>query len=460
MMRLPNHTYYEVNFEGLIGPTHNYSGLSYGNLASMSYKDKISNPRAAALQGLEKMLLLHKLGVRQAILPPQERPHLPTIRSLGFSGTDQDSIIACAQQAPQLFYQLSSAAAMWTANAATVTPSCDSSDGRVHFTPANLTTKLHRCIEAPFTTTLLKRIFTSPKMFSIHSALPSHPVFADEGAANHCRLCYQPNTEGTHLFVYGYNPWEDHTPRPQLYPARYSSSAAEAIARRHHLKSSQVVYAQQNPFAIDAGVFHNDLVAINNNRFLICHEEAFIDTLGVCKQLKEAFFNNNHQELQIHLVSSQQLMLTEAVESYFFNSQLITLPEVDGGMALITASECREHPRTRTLINDLLQDPAIPITAVHYTDLHESMHNGGGPACLRLRVILNTAEINNSHSSVYFTTELYQQLKNWIEAHYRDRLHPSDLIDPQFLIQTQAALDTLTKILQLDNLYSFQQMSK
>ena len=26
---------YEVNFDGLVGPTHNYAGLSYGNVASL-----------------------------------------------------------------------------------------------------------------------------------------------------------------------------------------------------------------------------------------------------------------------------------------------------------------------------------------------------------------------------------------------------------------------------------------
>ncbi|MGA8031441.1 MAG: N-succinylarginine dihydrolase, partial [Casimicrobiaceae bacterium] len=44
-----------MNFDGIPGPTHNYSGLAQGNLAAERNAQQVSNPREAALQGLEKM---------------------------------------------------------------------------------------------------------------------------------------------------------------------------------------------------------------------------------------------------------------------------------------------------------------------------------------------------------------------------------------------------------------------
>src|SRR3954469_13600147 len=128
---------YEVNFDGLVGPTHNYAGLSYGNVASMKHKLSVSNPRQAALEGLEKMKFLASLGVKQAVLPPHERPHLQTLRRLGFSGSDADVLRTAQQRDPTLLAMVSSASTMWTANAATISPSADSEDHRAHFTPAN-----------------------------------------------------------------------------------------------------------------------------------------------------------------------------------------------------------------------------------------------------------------------------------------------------------------------------------
>src|SRR4051812_47984080 len=129
----------EYNFDGLIGPTHNYAGLSPGNLASQHHGGQPSQPREAALQGLEKMRFVSELGVGQAVLPPQPRPSLRTLRSLGFTGSDEEVITRAARDAEHLLRLTSSASAMWTANAATVAPSADTADGRVHLTPANLT---------------------------------------------------------------------------------------------------------------------------------------------------------------------------------------------------------------------------------------------------------------------------------------------------------------------------------
>ena len=41
----------EINFDGLVGPSHNYAGLSIGNLASTRNAGQLSQPRRAALEG-------------------------------------------------------------------------------------------------------------------------------------------------------------------------------------------------------------------------------------------------------------------------------------------------------------------------------------------------------------------------------------------------------------------------
>src|SRR5919198_5068202 len=162
----------EYNFDGLVGPTHNYGGLSPGNVASTSHGGQASNPREAALQGLAKMKFIASLGVGQAVLPPHPRPSLRTLRSLGFSGSDQEVIARAAQESGQLLRLCSSAAAMWAANAATHAPSEDTADRRMHVTAANLREMFHRAIEAETTYSVLRAIFADPSRFAVHEPLP------------------------------------------------------------------------------------------------------------------------------------------------------------------------------------------------------------------------------------------------------------------------------------------------
>jgi len=112
----------ELNLDGIVGPTHNYAGLSWGNLASQKHKLSVSNPRQAALEGLAKMKFLADMGIPQAVLPPHQRPHLPTLRSLGYSGSDAEILAKAHQDNPVLLSACCSASAMWSANAATVSP--------------------------------------------------------------------------------------------------------------------------------------------------------------------------------------------------------------------------------------------------------------------------------------------------------------------------------------------------
>jgi succinylarginine dihydrolase len=281
--------FFEANFDGLVGPTHNYAGLSVGNVASLSNAKNSSSPRQAAKQGLSKMKALHDLGLVQGVLAPQERPDVYTLRRLGFSGSDAQVIANAAKQAPAVFRAVCSASSMWTANAATISPSADTGDGKIHFTPANLTNKFHRSLEPITTGKILQAMFRNPEYFAHHTHLPDNDHFGDEGAANHTRLCSAYGKRGVELFVFGRYAFDNSKPIPKRYPARHTLEACEAVARLHGLDDNHVVYMQQNPDVIDQGVFHNDVIAVGNQNVLFYHQQAFVDTQTKLAELQRGF---------------------------------------------------------------------------------------------------------------------------------------------------------------------------
>lgn len=409
---------------------------------------------AAALQGLQKMKFLMDMGLKQAVLPPHERPFIPLLKQIGFNGTDEAIIKEAGRYAPWIFRYATSASSMWTANAATVTPSLDSANKKVQFTPANLHSKLHRSLEAGTTGTILKAIFKNPVFFEHHDPLPAHDYFADEGAANHIRFAKSHANPGVHLFVYGNSRITDDEIVPQKYPARQSKEASQAIAELHKIYPKQVIIAQQNPKAIDAGVFHNDVISTGNENVYLLHEESFIDTPKVLAEIKTKLESEGDTLLNPLIVKSSRIPLEMAVKSYLFNSQIITLP--DRRMTFIAPTECQEIPEVADYLKELSQDPKNPIEEVHYFNLRQSMQNGGGPACLRLRVVLNETELAEMHPGILLTPTLYDELVAWVKKHYRDRLHPNDLADPSLLFEGQAALNELTELLDLGAIYDFQ----
>jgi len=441
----------EANFDGLVGPTHNYAGLSFGNVASQTNEKSVANPLAAAKQGLRKMKQLADLGFLQGVLPPQERPSLRLLRELGFSGSDARVIDRAAKEAPELLAAASSASAMWTANAATVSPSADTADRRVHFTPANLTSKLHRAIEHEATRRTLQAVFADESRFAVHEALPGTPALGDEGAANHTRFCAAYGEPGVEFFVYGRSEYR-RGPEPVRYPARQTFEASRAVAQRHGLAEASTVYAQQNPEVIDAGVFHNDVIAVGNRETLFCHERAFVDQREVCDRLR-AQLSGLGAQFNVIEVPDARVSVEDAVSSYLFNSQLLTRP--DGRDVLVVPQECRENPRVAAYLDDLASSGG-PISEVLVFDLRESMKNGGGPACLRLRVVLDGAEQAAVAPGVWIDDALFARLDAWIAKHYRDRLASADLADPTLLDESRTALDELTQILGLGSLYDFQ----
>ncbi len=438
----------EANFDGLVGLTHHYAGLSFGNEASTRNQLQPSNPRLAAKQGLLKMKALADMGYGQGVIPPHERPKIAVLRQLGFSGSDEQVLASAGKTAPGLLSAASSASAMWVANAATVSPSADSLDDRVHLTVANLNNKFHRAIEAPETAWLLRSIFRDDRHFAVHDALPQVAMFGDEGAANHNRLGGAYGERGVQLFVYGRD--SSHEGKaPQRYPARQTREASEAIARLHQLSPESVLFAQQNPAVIDQGVFHNDVIAVSNQQMLFCHQHAFVDQPELLAQLRARIPGFVALE-----VPADRVSVKDAVETYLFNSQLLSRP--DGTMMLVLPEESRQHPGVwRYLCEQVEAD--TPLKALKVFDLRESMYNGGGPACLRLRVVLTPEEQQAVNPAVLMNDNLFSTLNSWVDRHYRDRLTQADLVDPQLLREGRDALDELTKLLDLGNVYAFQQ---
>ncbi len=442
----------EVNFDGLVGPTHNYGGLSYGNVASQSNSQQGSNPREAARQGLAKMKALMELGFTQGVLAPQERPDVAALRRLGFAGSDAEVIAHAARDAMPLLVASCSASSMWVANAATVSPSADTADGRVHFTAANLNCKFHRSIEHPTTSRVLQAMFADPAHFAHHDALPAVAQFGDEGAANHTRLCRDYGEAGVEFFVYGRSAFDARVPAPQKYPARQTLEASQAVARLHGLSEQGVVFAQQNPAVIDQGVFHNDVIAVGNGELLFHHQDAFLDSDRVLAELQTKLAARGGR-LQAISVPRADVSVDDAVRTYLFNSQLLT--RADGSMLLVVPEECRANPRVWSYLEQLTGQ-GTGIAEVKVFDLKQSMRNGGGPACLRLRVALKPEELAAVNPGVILTPALHETLNDWVERHYRDRLVEADMADPQLLIECREALDELTRILQLGSVYPFQ----
>jgi succinylarginine dihydrolase len=408
----------EINFDGIVGPSHNYAGLSLGNLAATSNAGKISRPREAALQGIAKMRANLALGLTQGILLPHPRPDHRWLEALG---TTYDAA------APHLQAQALSASAMWAANAATVSPASDSADGRCHLTVANLMTMPHRSHEWAVTLAQIRLAFVDPA-FAVHDPVPA--PFGDEGAANHMRLTASHGAPGVEIFVYGVSGGP--------FPARQHREASEAVARIHRLDPARTLFVQQSAEAIAAGAFHNDVVAVANERVLFAHEQAFADRAGFYADLKRRL-----PEVEIVEVPAAEVSLTDAIQSYLFNAQLVTLP--DGTMALIVPGESRANTAVWRYLERMIAGNG-PIRRIEVVDVRESMANGGGPACLRLRVVADPATID---SRFLVDEAKLDRLSAVISEHWPEQIDPSAIGDTNLIATIEAARATLLEALDI-----------
>ncbi len=356
----------EINFDGIVGPSHNYAGLSLGNLAATKNAGAASFPREAALQGIAKMRANMAMGLAQGFFVPLPRPNSGWLEALA---VDEDSD-------PALMAGAWSASSMWTANAATVSPAPDTADGRCHLTVANLVTMPHRSHEWPDTLAQLRLVFADSDHFAVHAPVP--PCFGDEGAANHMRFADSHGGPGLEVFVYG---------KPGgRFPARQHEQASRIIARTHGLDPGRVLFVEQSPQAIEAGAFHNDVVAVANEQVLFTHELAFADPKGTYEAIAARCPGT-----QVVEVPADRVSLNDAISSYLFNAQLLTPPS--GEMTLVVPEECRDNSVVWNWLQDMLAGNG-PIRHVHVVDVRQSMANGGGPACLRLRVVADPATVD------------------------------------------------------------------
>jgi succinylarginine dihydrolase len=411
----------EINFDGIVGPSHNYAGLSLGNLASQRNAGDVSQPRAAALQGADKMRANLALGLAQGIFLPHPRPDRAWLAELATSIGEAD---------PALAANALSASAMWAANAATVSPSPDTSDGKCHLTVANLRTMPHRSHEWPATLAQLRLAFGSTA-FAVHEPIP--PAFGDEGAANHMRLAPAHGEAGVEVFVYGVSGGP--------FPARQHIEASRAIARHHKLDPERTIFAQQSEQAIAAGAFHNDVVAVANESVLFAHEKAFADKDAWVAQLERLVPGFEYVE-----VAESEVPLADAVRSYLFNAQLVTPP--DGEMTLVAPTECRETPTVWSWIERHLAGYG-PIRRVEIVDVRQSMANGGGPACLRLRVVADPATVD---ARFLVDDSKLDRIAEVIRTRWPVEIANAELQSPALIRDIEAARSGLLEALDLSEL--------
>ena len=411
----------EINFDGIVGPSHNYAGLSLGNIASASHKGNASYPRAAALQGIAKMRGNLERGLAQGFLLPLPRPNFGLLRDLAVGDDTNPALVAAAW----------SASSMWTANAATVSPAPDTGDGRCHLTPANLVTMLHRGQEWRDTQAQLKIAFGDQRHFAVHDAVPSS--FGDEGAANHMRFCDSHDAPGVEVFVYG---------RPGgRFPARQHEQASRAVARLHGLEPRRCVFIEQNPAAIEAGAFHNDVVAVANEKVLFTHDQAFADQIDAYEAIRAVF-----PDLHVVEVPESQVTLEEAIRTYLFNAQLVTLPT--GEMALVVPSECQESTSVWSWCERMLASNG-PIRHVIPVDVRQSMANGGGPACLRLRVVADPATVD---ARFLLDEAKAERLEAVIAQMWPETIQPDEIGTEALAAKVIEAREALLAVLSLDEL--------
>ena len=444
----------EINFDGLIGPTHNYSGLSDGNIASKKNFFSVSNPKEAALQGLKKAKILINAGLNQGLFLPHERPFIPGLKKLGFSGDNETILKSAYEYSKVLLSNFSSASSMWAANAATISPSPDTKDGKVHITPANLNTMFHRSLESDFTYTQCKLIF-SDTCFVVHKPALSISGYGDEGAANHLRISKTHEDKGFEIFVFGESAFKEEAfaeYQKTSFIKRQALEVSKSVALSHKLDRNNVFYLQQHPRAIDKGSFHNDIVSLSNENIFIAHEKAFLnrDVLNhVLKHLELEVENFNYIE-----IPDKEIPLDDIISSYLLNSQLFTNGE--GEMQLILPAEVQNYENCMQWLDKLKQTSDVKL--FDFVNIKQSMMNGGGPACLRLKVILNEDEIKKVNKNFILNNKRLELIENLIEREYRDELYPDDLKDPSLLDESRRVLDELTQIFGTGSIYEFQKL--
>jgi succinylarginine dihydrolase len=222
------------------------------------------------------------------------------------------------------------------------------------------------------------------------------------------RLTSAHGASGLEVFVYGRGGGR--------FPARQHEQASRIVARRHGLDPARVLFVEQSSEAIDAGAFHNDVVAVANERVLFAHEKAFAESDETYRAIRGKF-----PEVEIVEVPDATVSLAEAIRTYLFNAQLVTLPP--GEQALIVPTEAWESPAVRAFLDALVAGNG-PIRRAIPVDVRQSMANGGGPACLRLRVVADPATVDPRFVLDEIKAQAIEQV---VGAHWPEQIDPTDL---------------------------------
>jgi succinylarginine dihydrolase len=288
----------------------------------------------------------------------------------------------------------------------------------------------HRSHEWPCTLAQLQIAFAGPE-FTVHEPIP--PAFGDEGAANHMRLTGAHGEAGVEIFVYGVSGGS--------FPARQNLEASKALARLHRLDPERTIFAEQSQKAIAAGAFHNDVVAVANERVLFAHEEAFANK----ELLLETCFAKVRGFEYVE-VPSAEVPLKDAIKSYLFNAQLVTPP--NGEMTLVVPTEARETSSVWRWIERHLAGNG-PIRRVEMVNVRQSMANGGGPACLRLRVV---ADPDTVDPRFLVDPAKLDRIADVIETYWPSDIANDSLQQPALIRDVERARTMLFEIVGLSEL--------
>ena len=432
----------EVNIDGMIGPSHHFGGLGVENKASELNRSQASSPRSAALQGLAKMELLASYGIPQFYLPPPVRPAWKWLESLGYCGDKACVLRDCYQEQPTLLSAAYSSAFMWTANAASVSCGSDTRSKRAKIKLANLNANLHRSIEESERLPQLERMFEAVEHVDVLRGLSSSRPLSDEGAANVMRFFSRVGAGGVYAFVYGNEAAESRESEDNSKKAdgkrrrqpRQTRMASAMVARSLDLEPGDCFLIQQTSDAIDAGVFHNDVIATSHENLLFYHELAFHNSEEAVAGIKKRFLEKTGEKLEACLVESSDLRLDDAVDTYLFNSQICT--DIDGGWRMFVPENCNQSESVQRTL-ERLQAQYPRLVSIDYCPLAESMRNGGGPACLRLRISLTPSQIDQIPASMRISLSTLSQLRKLVETEYPEKVEPSDFVNPDFAEQCE-----------------------
>ena len=357
-----------------------------------------------------------------------------------------ESIQSIYDKGPKYLSTISSSSFMWMANSATVSPSVDHKDNKLHITPSNLALTPHRSLEINQTQFLFSELFNNTDQFRVH--LPSPNYFRDEGAANHIRFAPSLESKGLHLMVYSCESEQIEKDVTDSFPGRQTKEASKFIIQQQGVSDSQVVFAKQNSDSVQQGIFHNDVISSGHLDLFITHELAFEDTNLVINDLQSKYYALHKENLNVVVIKESMLSIKECVLTYFFNMQIISPNSND--MELILPMECLGNQRIQTVLT-YIQEKEERIKDIHYVQLNESMKNGGGPACLRLRLQLTMPQWTVIPSKFKFNDKLYKDLIEIIQTNYPESFEIENQIETEFIQRLRNTYNLLYQAFGLEN---------